>query len=475
MSNIQARVDCEIFLAPDQVDNELEEFIRKSLSFPNPKIGELIRMGYSVWKVPKQIRCYRALKSGFYLPLGFGPALRAYLTHRGDQLILDDRRIEAPVTPIVSNIQLKPAQAAAKEKLLRPYRAILEAKPGFGKTMLGIEVMCARAQKTIIIVHTRALLDQWKKRIADYCTIDPVEIGIIGEGKWKIGERVTIASYQTLLSRGTKSIKNEFGLVVVDECHHVPANTFAKVVRGFAARYCLGLTATPYRKDKLDKLMNFYIGPIIPTSVVTSDTPNLLPNNRVPTQLFWRATDLWVDEAEDKEFTELGTILASDPARLKLVVADVIAACQRGQKCIVLSERVSHAEALEMMIKLNAPQVKTVLVTGQLKKEERESLLEQVKGNCYQVMVATGGVIGEGFDWPAADTLFLTFPFSWKGKLIQYVGRVQRVCAGKTQACVYDYVDVNLSIMRAMKRKRQAGYRELGINDNGELDNVIVH
>ena len=463
MTTITARVDCEIFLAPDQVDDDLAQFIHRSLSFPNPKLGELIRMGYSVWKVPKQIKCYRQLKSGYYLPLGFGPALRAFIHNRSDELILDDRRIDRPVTPIVSKIKLRPEQEEAKAKLLRPYRSILEAKPGFGKTMLGIEVICARAQKTLVIVHTRALLSQWQRRISDFCELDPSELGIIGEGKWRVGERVTIASYQTLLSRGTKTLKNEFGLVVVDECHHVPANTFAKVVRGFAARYCLGLTATPYRKDKLDRLMNFYIGAIVPTATLASDAHDLLPDNRVPTHLFWRPTDFFVEDSEDKEFTELGTILSADPERLKLVVADVLTACQQGKKCIVLSERVGHAQALETFIRLNAPQVKTVLVTGQLKKEERADLLDQVKKNRFQVMVATGGVVGEGFDWPAADTLFLAFPFSWKGKLIQYVGRVQRVAPGKTQACVYDYVDTNLGIMRAMQRKRMQGYKELGM------------
>ncbi len=464
MTKVHARVDCEIFLAPSQVDGDLNEFITKSLTFPNPKIGELIRMGYSVWKVPKQIKCFRLLKSGFYLPIGFGPALWTYLKNRGDELVLDDRRVECQVAPIISKIQLKPEQIRAQEKLLATNRAILEAKPGFGKTMLAIEVICARAQKTLVIVHTRALLDQWIKRISDYCQINPEEIGIIGDGKWRIGERITIASYQTLLSRGTKSIKNEFGLVVVDECHHVPANTFSKVVRGFAARYCLGLTATPFRKDKLDRLMRFYIGPIVPTSSQTSDNDaDLLPANRVPTQLVWRTTTLDIENAATKEFVEIGTILAADPTRLQQVTADVLHCVNEGKKIIVLSERVGHAEALEMMLKMNAPQLSIALVTGQLKKEDREQILLQVKNNSYQVMVATGGVVGEGFDWPAADTLFLAFPFSWKGKLIQYVGRIQRVHPGKTQACVYDYLDNNIEILRAMARKRARGYRELGI------------
>ncbi len=163
MTTLKIKVANEIFLASSSVDLSLEQFIKHELVFPNPKRLELMRLGYSVWKVPKVISCYRKLKSGYYLPIGFGPKLWQYLTGRGDQLELDDQRVDCEVEPLVSNIKLKPEQQQAKDQLLKSNRAILEAKPGFGKTMLAIDIIATRKQKTLIIVHTRALLQQWNK------------------------------------------------------------------------------------------------------------------------------------------------------------------------------------------------------------------------------------------------------------------------------------------------------------------------
>ena len=464
MTKLTLTLDCEITLPVEQVDGELATFLRRELSFANPKRAELARLGYSLWKVPTEIKCYREHMTHWYLPIGFGPKLWQYLKQHNIEVELVDKRVDKPVTPLVSQIQLKNEQQVAKDKLLSHRRVILEAKPGFGKTMMAIDMIATRAQKTIIIVHTRALLSQWQKRISDFCQVTDGDIGLIGEGRWEIGRLVTVASYQTLLSRGTKRLKNEFGLVVVDECHHVPANTFAKVVRGFAASWALGLTATPYRKDKLDRLMNFYIGPIVPTTPLESSrSDDLLPTARVPTFLHWQPTETLIDKAEDKEFVELGSELIADSGRLRQIVDDVASAYQQGGKIIVLSERVSHAQMLHEMIARRIPTARTVLITGQVGKQEREELIGKVKNNAYQIMVATGGVVGEGFDWPAADYLFLTFPFSWRGKLIQYVGRVQRSAPGKESAHVYDYVDEQMGIFRAMARKRATAYRELGV------------
>jgi superfamily II DNA or RNA helicase len=463
MTTIRARVSNEIFLATNQVDEHLAQFFQQELTFPNPKLGELLRLGYSIWRVPKKIVCYRKLKSGYYLPIGFGPRLRQFLASRSQTLLLDDYRIQKPITPIKTKITLKPEQAQIQQRLLKNNRCILEARPGFGKTMLGIEVLISRLQKTLIIVHTRALLQQWQKRLTDFCFLQDGDLGIIGEGKWKLGNKITLAMYQTLLSRGTSSLKNEFGFLIVDECHHVPANTFAKIVKDMSAKYCLGLTATPFRKDKLDRLMNFYIGKIISTTTpITSESNTLLPQSKIKTTVIFRPTNLKIPHWENKDFAELGTILINSRSRLNLILADIQQAITQNGKILILSERVAQAETIYHHLLANNPDLKIILITGQQKKQEREQLFTRIKANEFSVLVATGGVVGEGFDWPNADHLFLTFPFSWKGKLIQYVGRLQRSSAGKTQAYVYDYLDVNLGIFRSMQRKRLTGYRELG-------------
>ena len=486
MAKVHLTIASYIFVPTDDVDEALKKFIVRELQFFNPKIIELKRLGYSTWKVPKMVKCFSELKGGYVLPTGFGPRLRSFLQERGDEIVLEDKRMEKPVEKFNCKIKLKENQVPVVERALKLNRSIIEARPGFGKTMVGLYLMAARAQKTLIIVHTRALLTQWQKRLQENFDLAENELGMIGEGKWKIGDKVTVASYQTLLSRGTKQLKNEFGLVVVDECHHVPANTFTKVVRDFAAKYVLGLTATPFRKDRLDKLLVFYIGTIIKGADggdiygdgsqitdglvdVGGGSAALFPQSAVevvPTNLIVRATQLKIPDAEEKEFTELGTILGEDSARNQLIADDVVRVIKenKGARILVLSERVAHCENLYALIKKALPRQKIIFITGQVDKKERLKLFEQIKTNQYQIMVATGGVVGEGFDWPDLNTIFLTYPFSWRGKLIQYIGRVQRQVAGKESCQIYDYVDIENGMFKAMYRKRLRTYRELGVN-----------
>lgn len=457
-------VSNEIFLPIEQVDEQLLAFIEKNLAFANPRIGELLRLGYSIWRVPKKIICYRKTKKGYFLPIGFGPSLRCFIADRGQELKLLDKRCQKEIIPVVSKITLHAAQQEILQKVLLQHRCIVEAKPGFGKTMLGIEVLSRRGQKTLIIVHTRTLLRQWQKRLTDYGVFQANGLGVIGEGKWQLGSQVTIAMYQTLLSRGTKSLANEFGLLIVDECHHVPAKTFSKIVKSMAAKYCLGLSATPYRKDKLDKLLTFYLGKIITTSGIDSSLEQtLLPKAAMPTTVYWRKTGVLLPHSQESEFTQLGTLLSSSRERQTLILRDISKCLQKQAKVLVLSERVKQAEDFYQQLCMLFPQLKIALITGQQDLAARQELLAAVKDNHYHAMVATGGVVGEGFDWPGATHLFLTFPFSWRGKLIQYVGRIQRQAVGKTQAFVFDYLDEQMSIFTAMWAKRLRAYRELGL------------
>jgi superfamily II DNA or RNA helicase len=163
------------------------------------------------------------------------------------------------------------------------------------------------------------------------------------------------------------------------------------------------------------------------------------------------------------EFTQLGTQLTEDLGRNELILRDVLAAIQRQGKILILSERVGHCELLYRELQKRLPDLQIGLITGQVKKATREEIFTAIRANHYQVLVATGSVIGEGFDWPSIDHLFLTYPFSWKGKLIQYAGRAQRLAPGKKEAFIYDYVDSFVPMLRAMFRRRAAAYRELGI------------
>jgi superfamily II DNA or RNA helicase len=461
MAKLTITLSSYIFLKLENVDEKLEGFLKKKLNVINPKFLSAQRMGFSVYKIPKMLYNCKKLKAGFVLPIGFLGNLKQYALENDFELEIADKRIEQPIEPLDCQIKLKPTQILMFDKILKYNRVVLEAKPGFGKTILALAYLTKLQQKTIIIVHTRALLHQWQKRIDDYFNLEENDVGIIGEGKWKIGKKITLASYQTLLSRGSKKLKNEFGLTIVDECHHVPAFTFSKVVRELASRYCLGLTATAFRKDRLESMMNFYLGPIVVTPKDSSITT--YSEKKVPTFLKIRETKLMIEDDENLEFTLLGTKLTQDNKRNKLIVDDVYEVAKSGQKCLILTERVEHCQVLAEMLKKKIKKLKIAVANGQMKKSEREEIIHNVKDNEFDVLVATGALIGEGFDWPQLQHLFLVYPFSWRGKLIQYVGRAQRYFPGKDRVYVYDYLDNYVGMFKGMFLKRKRAYLTMGV------------
>lgn len=350
----------QIFIPSTFLPDKLYKFLKEKLNFANPQYADMQRRGYSTWNTPRWIKNIEAINNGILIPVGFLSEIQSFASRNTLVLHVEDKQILTKPITFKTRITLKPEQQYITKKLLKHNRIVLEAKPAFGKTMVAaLYCIKQRKQKTLIIVHTRALIHQWKKRIEDWFEVNKQDIGIMGENKWTIGERFTIASYQTLARHDLAEIKDTFGFVVIDECHHVPAQTFAKVIKGLAAKYALGLTATAYRKDKLERLMNFYIGPIT--------------------------------------------------------------------------------------------------------KKKRAQLVERIGQDRFKLLIATGKVIGEGFDWPELTHLFLAFPSSWKGKLVQYVGRVQREWAGKERAFIYDYIDYEVPILRIMYFRRLRIYRSLGL------------
>ncbi|MCL2110410.1 DEAD/DEAH box helicase [Microgenomates group bacterium] len=457
--------------------NEVRFFLRKQLNFPNPKIFDLQRMGFSIWKVPRSINCFTEKTLSWHIPLGFLPELLAFAASKNIEVSIKDQRILSPIPPVTTDIIPRASQEKVLTKILTHDRAILEAKPGFGKTMAALLVFAQRQQKTLVIVHTRTLLNQWKKRVEDHFTLEEGDLGIIGEGKWHLGSKITIASYQTLLSRGTTSIVREFGQVIIDEAHHVPSATFTKIARSFCAHYYLGLSATPFRKDKLDKLMTFFVGPIISSGqsgskesllqdellegMTIPDNAQILSSDRLHLSL--TSTAFSVPNPDLIDFVQLGSLLVEDLPRNQLILKDIAEGIKRQGKILILTERVKHAQLLHADIHHLHPDKKLILVTGQTDKKEREALYPKIKNNDFEILVATGAIIGEGFDWPDLDHLYLVYPFSWKGKLIQYVGRVQRLSEHKTSAYIYDYLDLHVPMLRAMGRSRARAYRNLGI------------
>ncbi|MBI5614262.1 DEAD/DEAH box helicase family protein, partial [Candidatus Gottesmanbacteria bacterium] len=453
----------QIFIPELYLPDVLYKFLKSKLNFPNPQFYELERRGYSTWNTPRFLKHIEKIENGILVPAGILSEIETFAINHN--LTLQIKNQQTTNTPIrfSTTLSLRPEQQKVAKKILMHDRAILEAHPAFGKTMVAFYCMKRRSQKTLIIVHTMALLAQWKKRITEWFVLKKDDLGIIGENKWQIGEKITVASYQTLARRGTQELKNSFGHIIVDECHHVPAHTFTNVVKQLSATYVLGLTATAFRKDQLDRLMTFYIGQIIK---IDGKIPSAMQpvEPTVETKLVTRKTPFQLRGKQTHEFSHLASLLIADEARNIQIATDVAEALRAGMKCLVLSERIEHCQTLLAAIRKEAKGIHGAIAEGNMTKNKRGQLMKRIHQEQFQLLIATGKLIGEGFDWPELTHLFLAFPFSWKGKLIQYVGRVQRSSEGKEMAYVYDYADFDVPMLKIMYFKRLRTYRALGLS-----------
>ena len=452
----------QIYVPSAFLPDKLYKFLKSRLNFPNPQFYELQRRGYSTWNTHKFLKNIEVIDSGILVPAGILDEIQNFAAENNLKLEIDDQQVTIKPSSFKTTLELNPEQLRVARELLRLNRVILEAKPGFGKTLVALYCVSRRKQSTLIVVHTRSLLHQWQKQLQTWFSLEKGELGMIGENKWKLGKKVTVASYYTLAKRGLDDIKDKFGFVVVDECHHVPANTFTQVLKSLPAKYVLGLTATAYSKDKLERLMNFYIGPVIQSKIKTRTIVEENTENKVTTHLITRKTNFTPKE-KGSDFNEISLELVEDDECNQLVIDDVVEAVQSGSKCLVLTERVDHCKTLLELMRKNLKGIHAATFTGRATKKSRENLFKRIRQDRFQVLIATGKVVGEGFDWPELTHLFLVFPFSWKGKLIQYIGRVQRQAENKQAAYVYDYVDFEVQMLRIMYFKRLRTYRSLNL------------
>ena len=271
-------------------------------------------------------------------------------------------------------------------------------------------------------MHRRQLLDQWKARIATFLDIDPKEIGQIGGGKSKLTKKIDIAIIQSLNRKGAvKDIVADYGHVIVDEYHHISASSFELVMRKVKARYILGLTATPERKDGHHPILFMQCGPIqfrMSARAQAKLRPFRYLVNPTPTGMrFDKMT-------ASPSIHDLYQTISRDPRRNQLIAEAALSAIKEGRSPLVLTERTDHLDLLADLIR---PHVKhTIILKGGMGLKQRRSINEQLElipENEPRIILATGRYAGEGFDDARLDTLFLAMPISWKGTLQQYAGR----------------------------------------------------
>jgi superfamily II DNA or RNA helicase len=366
---------------------------------------------------------------------------------------LEDNRRTLGQIDFTFNGILKPYQEQAVNDVLSRDFNVLQAPTGSGKTVMALSVIAKRRQPTLIIVHSKELLNQWLDRIETFLGIPKAEIGVIGCGKCKIGEKITVGIINSIYPIA-HDIKQFFGHVIVDEAHRTPSRTFTEAVSAFDSKYMLGLSATPYRRDGLTKLIGWHLGRKV--EVKQSDlTENDIVLN---VEVVSKATDFMPRSDPSEQYSLMLSELAEDRNRNRLIVNDVKKeASNGGGTCLVLSDRKSHCETISSL--LRDAGIEADILTGDIGDREREAIVDRLNNGEVKVLVATGQLIGEGFDCKGLSTLFLATPIKFSGRLIQYLGRILRPAPGKDKAKVYDFIDTNVVVLRASAMQRQRVYQ----------------
>lgn len=454
MATVQIKLSNRLLIrgAPD----DCYDGLIRTLTLPNPKWLENERMGRWNRGTPKELRFYRRVRGGgLLIPRGFmGQLLRRLRKARIAYDLIDQRRTLPPLDGQFDG-QLRPFQAAAVQDLVRKDFGTLSAPTGCGKTVMGLHLIAARRQPALIVVHTKDLAHQWVERIQQFLKIPAAEIGWIGSGKRRPGECITVALVQSLY-KCAGEIAPLVGHLVVDECHRTPSRTFTDAVTAFDARYMLGLSATPWRRDKLSKLIFWHLGDvqheIQPEGLVAS-------GDVLKAEVIVRETEFRPYFDPVSEYSRMLSELADDKARNLQIVDDLAAASRKSAGvCLVLSDRKAHCENLRALLKLRHGITADVL-TGDLPVAQRRNLADAMQKGQVRVVIATGQLIGEGFDCPRLETLFLVTPIRFSGCLLQYLGRVLRPAPNKQCARVYDYVDIHVDTLVKAARARQRVYR----------------
>ncbi|MFD1037083.1 DEAD/DEAH box helicase family protein [Virgibacillus byunsanensis] len=439
-------------------------FINKIIqlaTFNNPAYFKAQAKRLPTYKIPRLIDCSEDQQEHLILPRGLMEELSKLLKENSIELKVEDQTFSGTEISVNFHGQLRTQQVDATEKLLKSPIGILSATTGFGKTVVAASLISKRNVNTLVIVHRKQLMDQWKERLAAFFNIEPSKIGQVGGGKNNAQGNIDIATIQSLNHKGVvKELITKYGQIIVDECHHISAYSFEKVLKKAEATYVHGLTATPTRKDGLHPIMTMQCGPIR-FKVNAKEQAKIRPFDHI---LIGRNTTFksTVNE-EQKNIQNLYAELINDNQRNDMIFNDVLKELDEGSFPIILTERIEHVKLLEAKFKGFAKNI-IVLTGGMGKKEGQYKLkrLEELSDDQERLIIATGKYIGEGFDNARLDTMFLVMPISWKGTLQQYVGRLHRLHDKKREVKVYDYVDHKEALFQSMFEKRKKGYKALG-------------
>jgi superfamily II DNA or RNA helicase len=454
----------QIYVAKEELPPALRNRMIRLAAFQNPEFYKAQAMRFPTFDKPRIISCCEDFTKHIGIPRGCLDELLALLKSLNIKTKVTDQRFVGNSIDARFNGTLRPEQHVAAQSMLQHETGILAATTAFGKTIVACYLIAARGVNTLVLVHRRQLLDQWVARIADFLSVPVKEIGQIGGGRRKPGGKIDVAIIQSLSKKGVvDDVVGEYGHLVVDECHHLSARSFEIVSRQSKAKYVTGLSATVTRKDGHHPIIFMNCGPIR----FRVDHRAQAAARPFHHQVITRATSFELPKSlmamEGQSIQEIYSALVSDEGRNKMIVNDVLTALAEKRSPVMLTERKEH---LDLLAKRLSSQIRNVIVLkGGMGKKQRTKLQEKIGSipdNEERIILATGRYLGEGFDDPRLDTLFLTLPVSWRGTLAQYAGRLHRLHSMKQEVIIYDYADLNVPVLAKMYRRRCTGYKAMG-------------
>ncbi len=448
-------------------DQELKEYLKSLLTTVNPEYVEAKTFGRWTGHIEQYIRQFTETKEGgLIIPRG---QLHHLLNDLSREWEVQDNRVtpeSEKLYPESDTVLRADDQEPAVAALLSYDNGFLSAPAGSGKTVMGLIAAQRLGLKCLWLTHRKELMDQVIDEIEEHLNIPRKQVGVIHGKKWSIGEQITVAMIPTLSKRDLSPLEEEFGIIIVDEAHHVPSKTFLMVVNNFTAKHIYGLSATAYRRDKLEAVMFNSIGPVISRvdhEELFEEEHLMIPNIKR------RQTGWYPHGAHAMDYHEFMERMVHDEARNRVIIEDVVKECQPGNTCVVLVERTKHAEVLTETLKrkgilceflVGSLDVEDNQEKGTRKKKRavpkkiREQVTEDFKSGKLQVLVATYDLLMEGFNYKPLNRLFFASPIRWKGNVIQALGRIQRPCEGKTSAVAYDYIDGRIEMFANQAESR---------------------
>ncbi len=454
----------QVFISKDGLSPSLRNALIRLAAFQNPEFYQKQAMRLPTYNTPRIICCAEDFSKHIALPRGCIDDVAELLKELNIQTVIHDKQFNGKKIDIKFNGKLYPEQNKAAKALLKHNTGILAATTAFGKTVIAAYMMARRQANTLVLVHRRQLLEQWKTRLEQFLDIEDKHIGQIGAGKRKPTGQIDIAIIQSLSKKGVvDDIIANYGHLVIDECHHISAPSFEVIARQFKGKYVTGLSATVTRKDGHHPIIYMNCGPVRYSVSAKSQAEKRTFNHRLIVRETAFKLPLDLQFKGKVTINDLYGALVKHIPRNTMIVEDVMQAIHDGRFPALLTERREHLEYFKEIFESRIDNL--IVFKGGMGKKQlviAQEKLDNLSDGKSSLILATGRYLGEGFDQPCLDTLFLALPISWKGTIAQYAGRLHRDHYSKSEVRIYDYVDINVPMLSKMFDRRLRGYKAIG-------------